>query len=365
MNKKFSLVLMVIILLLTGSGCGYKDIDKRFFVVSIGIDPGEKQGFYQVILKLAIPKADAKMGQEEFIILSEETRSIAEAIRIMKSKIDKELDFSHAKMIVLGEGITGKNVAGIMDWFVRRRDIQKIAWVGIGKPNAKKILEIKPRSERLPSNALFLSFGQSGTESEYIISKYLFDFRRRLKERGLDPILPIIEVGEKGEMFTINTSAVFNKHTLKLRLSPEETKLFNSLSSKVRKADIKINKGDIYYFISTDHIRSKFKLHTSADKPYAEFSVHITGIIEESKEEVSENELTSYKKIAEEEFPKRLVALLKKLQKADVDPLGLGLKYRSRHFNNHEEWKEWQTLYPKLDFRVNVTINLRGTGVIK
>src|SRR5690349_17935436 len=100
------------------SACGFKDIEKRFFVVSIGVGP-------------------SKDSPNEYQIVSQEANSISEAVRIIKTKVDKEIDFSHAKVIVFSESIVkNKGNAGMYYWFTRRRDIQKIAWVNIGRPSA-------------------------------------------------------------------------------------------------------------------------------------------------------------------------------------------------------------------------------------
>lgn len=52
--KKLLLYVGIMLLCLT-TGCEYKDIDRRIFVVAIGIDSGEEEDF-RVSLKLAIPQ---------------------------------------------------------------------------------------------------------------------------------------------------------------------------------------------------------------------------------------------------------------------------------------------------------------------
>ena len=132
------------------------------------------------------------------------------------------------------------------------------------------------------------------------------------------------------------------------------------------KSDITVHQDEIYYLIATDTIKSKYVIHTTGTpKPFIEFHISISGVIEETKNEISGHELRSFEKIAEEELPKQIVHLLKKLQEAGVDPIGFGLKYRARHFNNQSEWQEWEQLYPALDFKVKVHVKLRGTGVIE
>lgn len=98
-------VLFILILLTPSlSGCGFKDIDKRIFVVSVGVDPAKNSDKkFLISLKLAVP--NVQEVSNEFVIISEEGDTIAEAVRIMKAEVDKELDFSHAKLIVYNEKI--------------------------------------------------------------------------------------------------------------------------------------------------------------------------------------------------------------------------------------------------------------------
>lgn len=55
-NRVGGTLILLLLLAMTITGCNFKDIDRRIFVVAIGIDPGEQDGTFKVSLKLAIPK---------------------------------------------------------------------------------------------------------------------------------------------------------------------------------------------------------------------------------------------------------------------------------------------------------------------
>ncbi|GHH96798.1 Ger(x)C family spore germination protein [Neobacillus kokaensis] len=357
----YGLVFSAVFLL---SGCGFKDIDKRLFVVSIGVDLAKNSSKkYLISLKFAIPSA-SKDQPNEFSIVSEKADSMSEAVRILKTKVDKEIDFSHAKVIILSEEVvkTSGN-AGIYYWFPRRRDVQGIAWVAIGKPTAQDVLNVKPKSEQLPSNAIFLALGKDGSETPYIIPSLLFDFKYRLIERGIDPILPIIEAQK--QIFEINSVGLFNKSHMILHLAPEETKMLNFLKSKEEKSAIKLTKGKTTVVIDTQQVKAKYKIHTPKGKdPYIKFEVSVKGRLEETNRRVTNNQLSGYEKAAEKSLNKEFEDLLVKIQKADVDPLGFGIRYRSRHFNN-DDWQQWKRIYPKITFKVVTKVKITDTGLIE
>ena len=359
--RNIGLILVTVLLI---SGCGFKDIDKRLFVVSIGVDQAENSTKkYLVSLKFAIPSA-SKEQPNAFSIVSEKADSMSEAVRILKTKVDKEIDFSHAKVIVLSEKIAkSKGNAGIYYWFTRRRDVQGIAWVAIGKPSALEVLKVKPKSEQLPSNALFLALGKDGSESPYILPSLLFDFKYRLIERGIDAVLPIIEAQK--DFFEINSVGLFNKGTMVLHLPPEETKLLNFLKEKEEKSSIKVMKGKTKVVVDTQKVKSKFKIITPKNgEPYIKVDVSINGRLEETSRRVANSELSEFEKAAEKANNKEMTALLEKIQKANVDPLGFGLRYRSRHFNN-DDWEEWKKIYPVITFKVNTKVQITDTGLIE
>lgn len=367
--KKILIYILLLFFIGVLSGCGFKDIDKRSFVVSIGIDqPESKEMKYKVILKIAIPQADIKKEEEAFIIMTEETDSISEAIRLMKGKIDKELDFGHAKAILFGEGFV-KNEERLdrtMDWFMRRRDIQKIAWIGIGSPTAKEILELKPKSERIPSNSIFLSFGQTGTESSYTVSRFLFELYRSIQNDGVDATLPLLELNKETTIPEINKVVVFKGKKSHITLSEDETKTFNVVSDKFPKVNIKVEEDNEFFILNVDSIKTSYTIHTPSNtKPFIDFNVEFEGIIEESKNPLNTEELEKYQKLAQKVSRKRIESLLEKLQEENVDPFGFGMRYRATRINEFDKIEKWREIYPSIEFNVNVQTKVKGTGIIE
>lgn len=262
-------VLSLLMVSLSLNGCGFKDIDKRFFAIGLAVDVADNpERKYKVTVKFAVPKPVEQFASNKYTLVSEETDSIAEAeaLRKIKSKVDKELDLGQLKIIVFGQSLVEKEgISDAMDWLVRRRDVQKIAWIAAGKPNGKAILDLQPKSERIPSNMVILAFGQAGTETAYVVSEYLFDFRRRLMERGLDPILPLIETrGE--EQVSINRVIILDKDKPKIVLNPFETKIFNSFYQGVGKYDIRVQYDSGFFIIAANNVRGSFSLQNRRGK---------------------------------------------------------------------------------------------------
>lgn len=358
----------ILIIILAGtifllSGCGYKDIDKRFFVVGIGVDPvKDSQKKYLISLKFAIPSVEKKPN--DYIIVSEKANTLSEAVRIIKTKVDKEVDFSHAKVIVFNEKMVRKKLEPHLYYFLsRRRDIQKISWVIAGNPSALDVLKVKPKFEQIPSNSLFLILGNEGSETPYIIPEFLFDLQKRFTEKGLDPYMPIVKADKK--LLIINQVGLFDKNRMKLVLKREETKLLNFFMNREQKSAMKIQYGKNYFLIDTQKVKSSYKIDTSnSNHPTITLNVKYKGRLEETLFNTQNSKLHDYEKIAEKNLNREEKKLLVKIQKANLDPLGFGLYYRARHFQKND-WQDWQRIYPNITFNVHTKVKIEDTGLIE
>ncbi|XJZ28803.1 Ger(x)C family spore germination protein [Bacillota bacterium Lsc_1132] len=355
------IVPMLSIMLL--AGCGYKDIDKRFFAVSIGIDTAKSHSKkYLVSIKFAIPAMGKKSN--DFMIVSEEADTIAEAVRIIKTKVDKEVDFSHAKVFIMSPEVArNKMEPHLYYWPSRRRDFQGIAWVALGKPTALDVLKVKPKSEQIPSNWIFMTFGKEGSETPYVIPEFLFDFKKRFAEKGLDPLLPIIEA--KKEFIEVNSVGLFNKKRLKMNLPPEETKMLNYLLNMEVKSAIKVHQGKDDFIIDTQNVKTSYKIQSNNhNHPVIDVYLKVSGKIEEEMFQLHNRDLSYYEKLTKKTLDNETKKLLIKMQKANVDPVGFGLNYRAHHLENND-WQSWQRLYPHVTFKVHSHVQIKDTGLIE
>lgn len=360
-------VVLLLALCLLMTGCNFKDIDRRIFVVAIGIDPGGAEGTFKVSLKLAIPQGDVTKIDEKMQILTEESESISEALRRMKSKVEKELDYVHCKTLILGEKVAAKDIRHVMDWAVRRRDIQLILNFAVGRPGALEVLQVKPPSERIPSNSLILAMSGQGTESPFISSVFSYQLMRSIYEKGIDPILPIIEAKGK-EQFLINKIALLDKNKIRLVLSPDETRLLNLLSRSNLRTNFPAHVGSGIYQYYTESSSSGYRIVAPPDKePYIRYTIKIKAILEENSTEnlVTHTMLKEIGDAGGAELSKAVTALLVKIQDSGMDPLGWGLHYGARHWNNETEMSVWEDIYPRLKFQVKADVRIKYSGLIK
>ncbi|WP_168122806.1 Ger(x)C family spore germination protein [Paenibacillus sp. HB172176] len=353
-----------LLMLFMVAGCGFKDIDKRFFVVNTGIDwSGNKDKPYRITIQLAIPSPKIEPGTSKNQYETIDAPTIAEGIRMLKAYVDKELDFGHCKLFVIGDGMAKQDIRPVINWMLRRRDIQNGANVAIGEPTAKDILNIHPPSERYPGNALLLSFGTDGTESSYTYVETISGLERRLTEDGLDPILPVITTDGK-ESFIINRIALFDKQRLKLSLPPADSQLFTQLSNHFTKSSMHgMFKGD-KIVSAINSFQSSFHIQHGAEPAQIRMKVKMKVVFEEAPDGLFNQSWAPLEKQLGEEYEQTANKLLRKIQQAGLDPFGFGLRYRAYH-PGENNWKKWKDLYPDANLSVKAQVKVEGTGLIK
>lgn len=363
MKKNWMLLLVIPTLFL--SACAYKDIDKRIFVQGIGIDYTENsEKPFKITLKLYIPAGSINEAEGiQYAYISWESESLASAIQYLKSNVDKKIDFGHTRVIVLGHTLLSININEFMDVFYRRGDIQLVSWVMIARPSAEEILKTEPSSEMLASTSLPNFFGNEGAESAYIVSTPLFDVRRRSMENGIHAILPVIESIENKQQLKVNESVVLTKSIDYLGLTSQETKIYNVLAENVNQFKFHVDESRDHFTMGIDDVNVKFKIKPEMNT--IQLDVKIAGIIEESDFKLADDKLPHYSKLVEKKLKQRIIDLLTKLQENKLDPLGFGLRYKATRLATRDLWKEWQQLYPQLEFDVTVDAGIKSTGTIE
>jgi len=367
-KKRIVMTLVFIQCVLLLAGCGFKDIDNRLFVIGIGVDPSEKiEGHYKITLKLSIPVASIKEEKKPtYQYLVHEGENIEEAIRILETHTDRVLEFGHTKIIMVNEALLENNVKDVMDYFVRRGDMQLIAWVGVAKNSAEEVLRAEPKAEEAVSTSLTRYFDRTGTESPYIVSAFLFEFRRNSYSLGIDPVLPVVETNDDGSQLIVNKSIIVQEGRPPFEMSSRFTREYNSLAHNLEGYSYKIEHEENNIVVNIGKIKVKYKVITDNKKPTAiEMKIDMTGEIIESDKDLSLNNLAKYNKLAEDEVKKHILEFLTTVQKENLDPIGFGLQYRTMYLNNKDTMTIWNEAYQELPFDLKVKVNLKSTGTIE
>ena len=108
-NKIKIFVIIILIILLTLAFFNSYDslkIDNLAFVIAIGIDKGSLDNNLKICFQIAKPSSMSEASSSKgstSTINTVETSSIGSAIAIINSYIEKQINFSHCKLIVFSE----------------------------------------------------------------------------------------------------------------------------------------------------------------------------------------------------------------------------------------------------------------------
>ena len=364
-NHRRRMLIFLVVLTVLLSGCAYKGVDKRSFIVGIGVDPGPNSNdTFKVTLKIAKPIPLLKAETEnEYVYLTHESESIAEAIRYLETENDKVMDFSQAKTMVLSEDLLDQDLFPLMDYFVRRGDLQLVLYVMAARPSAEAVLRVQPTQESAGENTLYNYFDNTGTESPFVTTTFLYEFRRDYDTKGLSAVIPIVKGNDDGTELTINQAIVLKDKVPSTTLSPTEAKLYNTLMKSSAGYGYRIEQDGYKFTLKID--RSKMKMDITDKKgaaPKAHISLKSVGSITESNKLLQLKQLDTYNKIASEKLSQQLTELFKDLQEKNLDPFGFGLKYRATRLNDSHTLDRWKEIYPDLKFDVSVDMKLKSVG---
>lgn len=348
------------------SGCGFKDIDKRVFISAIGIDPSENGEGFKVTLKIALPIGSVKDASgAKYAYFSKEGETIGESLRTLETHTDKVLEFGHMKAIVIHEKLLADGVKEYMDYFTRRGDIQLIAYIIAARPTAEDVLKTEPSTEAASTVSLFNFFDQTGTESPFITTAFLFQFRRDYYGKGIDSFIPLMETNEEKTELRVNKAIVTGLNDKFLVLSSIQTKYYNTVFNEKSGFDYKVKSEDLVLMLNIDNIHTSYKIITDGNEPVSiKVDVKMIGIIGQSNKILSIDKLDDYNKISSKTIEKKLLDFLKLLQEEKLDP-GFGLRYRATRLNEEGLFEKWKEAYPSLPIDLNVDVQLKSTGAIE
>lgn len=340
------------------------DIDKRAFVTAIGIDESDNdEKKYKVTLKISLSKGDPAQTGSEFTLLSFDADSITEALKNMKSMTDKELFYGHTKTILLGEKVATEDIRPLLDYFVRKADIQRTTYLGVAVPTAFDVLDFKPKVEQVAGSYLFSMFDQSSTDTPYAHTLTLFDAYRRETESGINIAMPIIIF--QNENIQVDTIALFSKEGMEVKLTPNETELFNLLTVGIENGSTTIHTEDGAYTMNISKGNTRYKIKPAKDDMFsAFFHIKLDATVEEKLDNhlnLSNDHVKRLQVETEKKTKLEVESLLAKIQKTKLDPIGLGLKFNSTNFRH----KDLDSFYSNLEFKVKVDCKIKEASIVE
>ena len=395
-------------------------LDELAYIMSIGIDVGDIDA-YKITFQVSTiysSSSDLSGGENSsssssgnsgesssesknpsFTIHTIECESIDNGINLMNTYVDKTIDLSHCKLLLLSEELAKQGIAPIIYSLVNKIEITPDCNLIISKiPNSEftddkkpSIQDVLPKYYDVTSN--------TKNESGYSLNVTLTDFYEDLKCSACEPIatLGTVRNPKKKTSNTSNDSmgldksaenitstsdepiieilglSAFKKDKLVGNLSGMETVCHLILSNKLDNCSISISSpfesnNTIDMSLSLNN-NPKTNVNISNGSPYVSTNINLTAKIlslNDDNSNLTTNLINQVESFANDYLTNQLYQYLYKTSKEfNSDIVGIG-KFARKNFSTLQEWDNynWESNYSSSIFNVNLDFSIKSGYLI-
>lgn len=365
MSRKIILCLVILIMVI--SGCDAEPIEDLSVSLIIGLDLDEKD---QLLVYMSSPVFN-KEAKEKEEVYEVKTYSVRQSREKFDTRVMGLTVGSKSQIFLLGKRLLeSKYWFNYFDPFYRDPKNTVSARIVAVDGAVSDLIFAKPIDKpRLP---LYLkNLIDTATERNLVTKTNLQDFRRQIMDKGRTPWIPEIKKDKRIQL----TGSALLSHAgqYKLSITPDENQLLTILEGKKKKD---------YSMLIPVSLQS---IHTR--KPYLSFSIPFMKVKKkvvyngqfvfdiDVKLKIAiterlftidlEKESAQLEKSISTELEKEFSRLIRKIQKAQIDPLGLGLYARAY---TYPEWKkvqdQWGKTLEKAKINIHVNTKIKTIGTI-
>jgi len=399
MGNRFHFLCLLCSLVVFLTGCWDQvQIEERGFVIGVAIDkppsktidanaereaPNKPEGRHRVLVthQLVIPGGlvgggqgggSQNSGEAAYLNLTSEGDSLFEISRILATRTSRSPFYQHLKVVIVSEELA-KNVdvlSDALDFFMRDPEVRRSSKVMVAKGDARQVLKVQPRSEKLP--AMYInSVAENIQKTARMLPEVRIGEVHEHLVSGSSFVLPRISPSQ--QEVKVAGSAVFQGATKRMvgYLGEEETEGLNFLTGKLAGGLLKVPVHDnlvtVNVLESTQDIRAR-----AADKEHIHFRIEIEceGTIAESMEPLDfldEKMIRNVEAAIAREILRISRDTVNKLHKdMKTDVLGLGNHLRQHdHSLWHQVKADWDTgrnYFSQSEIEVSARFYIRTIG---
>ncbi len=416
-NKIFFIVTLIVLCTVLSSCYDRKEIDDKAYVVTMGLESG-KTNYLKMTLEFAVPSrmqggegggsggADGG-GNPSSSVTTIEIPTIYAGINMVNTYISKEVDFTHAKLVVFSEELARKGLQKYIHAMIRNREFRgnMMVVVSVGSAeeyirNAKPEIELNiAKYHELNLQAYKYTGFTANTE---LIRFYLlnectciqpyatlagvnkfdkpeqFDTEKSTyKDKGREyPLEGDFHAGDLPKTYAVKSEimglAVFDGGKMVGKLDGEETVYLNMLYGTYDRSNISIpdplRENDFVLLDVRQSRTPKQRTEIVDGKPHAKASVMLEADIISIQSGINYEDLDKLQELeayTEDFLKKGMLRFLEKTKKLNVDVCGFGRNLKMRYLL-WNEWVEfyWLKRYKDITFDLEVDVKIRRPGLM-
>ena len=377
MRKKVTLAALYFALLFLLCGCwNYKGLNEIAIVSGIAVDMDPENGGYKVVYEV-VDLSNVKSGGPKPKLVEAEGKTIFDAARNAKRRLEKKLYFGNNQILVISEGIAKSGeLLHLIDWFLRDAELRETAHVIVSQEKtAAELLSVKGINNVIVGYEMenIVIDDQATTSSTSSLMLYqIFD---TLKTEGLSLTLPAFhKINNDEEVISeVNGVAVFKAETMLGYLTPEESKYFLFILNEVEGGILTLpanegEKDDVSLEISESKTKQSYSIEDGKLKIIVDTETRVyLAEIGTKFDALDEEKIASLEAATGAKLKHEIENVIKKVQtEYRSDIFGFGNMIRKK---NKKLWSSvssyWDDLFPTLDVSVNSKINIVNSAFIK
>ncbi|QNG59456.1 Ger(x)C family spore germination protein [Bacillus sp. PAMC26568] len=276
----------------------------------------------------------------------------------LQAQSPRPIEIGRVGVIIFDQEMARNGIANLIDNIQRDPNIGRDISLVVSQGKSKDILSEKNAQDESVSQYVINIIKQNMERSipEINLHHFLFQYRGI----GLDPFMPLIE--KKEDILEVTGVALFDEDKLIDTIDLKEGYILKILYEKIRKGIFEVDlKKDKHVSIQNLSSNTKYK----PEKRGSEYKIKVSITMDGRVMEGGELDLTKKKNIekiekkAEKMLESEALDLLGKLQKLNVDPLGLEEKLRQKGFT------DWKKKYEELQFEVKADVHVIQAGIME
>lgn len=390
MNKKRVILFLVFLLVVTPGCWNRREPEELALVLMAAFDMDQESGDFQIIAQIANPlgmggegpEAGGGGGPDSTWIVAANGQTPFEATRNLVTKSTREINFSHATVVLFSEDMARAGIHQILDFLDRERQFRLVVHPMVVKGDIRKAMEAEFTMEDVGAVALVRHVRTTNQDRAVTREIFLRNILNILSQPGWEVTMPRLHVitDEEGELIEeapvhLSGLAVFSKDRMVGWLNDKESRGLNWVLSDISRAvyvlksppdDTRPTTVEIY------QASSSMKAKIQGEEITITIEIEADGRLQETH---TDKEWLSEESKLTESLDRRLAQairndvrlVLDKAQKDfNADIFGFGnFIYRTQP----KEWsglsERWDEIFPKVQVEILVDANIRRTGLIK
>ncbi|MGO4548777.1 Ger(x)C family spore germination protein [Paenibacillus sp. 2TAB23] len=374
--KKWMLRLFVLCSLLPLSGCWSKfELTERGFVMGVALDQGEN-GDIEILTQIYRPSSAQTISSAttnaSSINIKTNDQSVMEAIRDIPIHLGRKAQWSHLRVIIIGEKLARSNNLGhLLDLFYRDHEPRGSISLMIAKGNAGKLFMKKPLIEQTTAQQFLRTKESSYITSAKTIDNTLLDLMLQLRGASGDAMVAYVyEDKDAKDIFSAAGLALLKKGKLKVVIPASKVEGLLMLRNDYRSGVIEVKCPGGNGENETAEILSlqaktkpifkgeQISVNTEIQADIAIGELKCTNINTYGMEQ-------QFVKKVEDEILKQLNSTIKFLQSNQMDVIGIADKIYRANPRKWEQLKEgWDERFSEITFNIKLKLRLVTSGTI-